>query len=98
MDSGIHRAGHTQDFHYHSDFSTNGFSQGDPAAWREHTWERILPAGSAPGKWGLSAMSIKDKAGNAIIYGVVFHRDLPLRDRESVPAMLENVAVVDSCM
>ena len=58
------QGGQHQDFHYHPDFYTSYFSQGDPAAWREYTWERILPAGSAPGKWGLSEMSIKDKAGN----------------------------------
>ena len=53
------------DYHYHSDFYTPFFSgPGDPSDWHQYVWERILPAGSTPGKWGLASMTIQDKASN----------------------------------
>ena len=40
------------------------FHRGDPTQWRTYTRRIILPAGSAPGTWGLSEMTIYDRAGN----------------------------------
>ena len=40
------------------------FPTGDPSQWTTHTWTVILPPGSAPGTWGLSDMTVYDRAEN----------------------------------
>ncbi len=44
------------------------FPVGDPSQWTEYTWSVILPAGSAPGIWGLSEMTLYDRARNFKAY------------------------------
>jgi uncharacterized repeat protein (TIGR02543 family) len=51
------------DYHYHQNFYTLYF-QGDPTEWTKYEMIVILPAGSSPGIWGLSEISLHDKAGN----------------------------------
>jgi len=40
------------------------FPSNDPTQWHTYTRNIILPPGSAPGTWGLSEMTIYDRAGN----------------------------------
>ena len=40
------------------------FPQEDPSQWQTYSRTIVLPAGSAPGTWGLSQMTIHDRAGN----------------------------------
>ena len=47
---------------YHRNFYTNYFD-GDPRAWEKYVFQVILPRGSVPGIWGLSQMTLFDKAG-----------------------------------
>jgi hypothetical protein len=51
-------------YHYHRNFYTPVFD-GDPRAWAPLEIHAMLPAGSAPGTWGLRAISTTDKAGNS---------------------------------
>ncbi len=44
------------------------FSVGDPSQWTTYTWSVTLPAGSAPGIWGLQEMKVEDRAGNFKTY------------------------------
>jgi hypothetical protein len=57
-------------YHYHENYYTR-FFEGDPRAWRIYEIDTLLPVGSAPGTWGLSSMSVADKAGNARKYDFV---------------------------
>ena len=41
---------------------------GDATAWRRYEINVTLPIGSAPGIWGLSEMSLMDKAHNRASY------------------------------
>jgi Immunoglobulin domain/NHL repeat len=52
---------------YHRNFYTDYFA-GDPTLWEQYTQQVILPRGSVPGVWGLSQMTLGDKAGNMISY------------------------------
>ena len=54
-------------YHYHENFYTM-FFDGDPTAWKKYHIQVILPAGSAPGIWGLLELSLWDKAGNQKTY------------------------------
>ena len=40
------------------------FPENDPTEWTTHTWNVTLPAGSAPGIWGMSEMVVWDRAEN----------------------------------
>ena len=40
------------------------FPENDPSEWTTHTWTVTLPAGSAPGTWGLTEMTLWDRAEN----------------------------------
>ena len=52
-------------FHiYPPDRCGNKFLSGDPTQWTDYSWQLLLPVGSAPGIWGLSEMSVRDKANN----------------------------------
>ena len=51
----------------HRNWSTDYF-EGDPKAWEKYTMQVILPRGSAPGTWGLSQMTLIDKAGQMKSY------------------------------
>jgi len=55
------------DYHYHENFYTLYFN-GDPTEWTKYEMILILPAGSSPGIWGLSEITLHDKAGNFIKY------------------------------
>lgn len=50
-------------YHYHENFYTSTFV-GDPQAWKTYEIEVLLPAGSAPGTWGISSMVTADKVGH----------------------------------
>ena len=54
------------DYHYHGNSFL--FFIGDPTAWTKYTIEKILPAGSVPGTWGLLEISLSDKPGNKYVY------------------------------
>ena len=58
------------EYHYHPNFYTQ-FFVGDPTAWGEYEIRAVLPVGSAPGKWGLQELNIRDKAGNQRLYNFV---------------------------
>ena len=62
--------------HYSEDRSRL-FPEGDPARWVTHTRTVLLPPGSAPGIWGLTEMTIRDRGGQ--LPALRFHRDHPLR-------------------
>lgn len=53
------------EYHYHDNFHTT-FFQGDPTAWAPYVITVVLPAGSAPGIWGLESMELEDKVGNTL--------------------------------
>lgn len=55
---------------YNRNFYTT-FFEGDPTVWEKYTINCILPKGSAPGIWGLSEMSLHDKALNNKSYNFV---------------------------
>lgn len=57
-------------YYYHRNFYTTYFD-GDPTIWEKYTIKCILPKGSAPGIWGLSEMTLSDKAWNTKIYNFV---------------------------
>ncbi len=40
------------------------FPADSPSEWSTHEWSVLLPAGSAPGTWGLADMTVQDRAGN----------------------------------
>jgi len=58
------------EYHYHRNFYTNYF-EGDPTVWERYTVNIILPKGSAPGIWGLSELTLQDKALNWHTYNFV---------------------------
>lgn len=55
---------------YHENFYTT-YYVGDPTVWTHYTIKCVLPQGSAPGIWGLSALALCDKAGNDKTYNFV---------------------------
>ncbi len=58
------------DHHFYAYAPDRGqlFPSSDPSVWTEHTWTVILPAGSAPGIWGLAEMTVWDRAENFKAY------------------------------
>ena len=44
------------------------FPSGDTSQWTNHTFTVLLPAGSAPGTWGLAEMTVRDRARNFKAY------------------------------
>ena len=40
------------------------FPSRDPAPWSDETWTVLLPAGSAPGIWGVAEIAVWDRANN----------------------------------
>jgi len=52
-------------YHYPPDFSSL-FSARDPTQWTTHVHTHILPAGSAPGLWGIYEIDVADKARNRV--------------------------------
>jgi len=54
------------------------FPEDDPTTWHTYSRTLILPAGSAPGIWGLAEMSIYDRANNFQLYDFteVIHFDV----------------------
>ena len=54
---------------YHRNTYTEFFG-GEPTAWEQYTQQVILPRGSVPGIWGLSQMTLGDKAGNLKAYDI----------------------------
>ncbi len=55
------------DYHYHQNFYTV-FFDGDPTVYKRYEINIVLPAGSAPGTWGLSSLYLRDKANNFVNY------------------------------
>ena len=57
------------------------FPDDDPSQWADHTWTVILPAGSAPGTWGLAEMTLEDRAGNFKAYDFteIIHFDVEVQ-------------------
>ncbi|MBT5324067.1 MAG: hypothetical protein HOJ96_01905 [Campylobacteraceae bacterium] len=58
------------EYHYHENFRTLYF-EGDPTAWTKYEINVVLPAGSAPGIWGLQELEVYDKANNRESYNFV---------------------------
>lgn len=58
------------EYHIHRNFYTDYFN-GDPTVWERYTINIVLPKGSAPGIWGLSEMTLTDKALNQKKYSFV---------------------------
>ena len=54
------------------------FPSGDPSQWTAYTWTVLLPAGSAPGTWGLAEMTVRDRAQNFRAYNFteIIHFDV----------------------
>ncbi len=50
-------------YHYHNNFYTDYFI-GDPTEKKQYTFTTTLPEGSAPGTWGITLITLYDKAGN----------------------------------
>jgi len=50
-------------YHYHENFH-GAVYEGDPSVWTRYEVDVLLPAGSAPGIWGLSSMQVRDKVRN----------------------------------
>ncbi len=44
------------------------FFNGEPTTWKKYVGKATLPKGSAPGTWGVSEMTLHDKAGNKTAY------------------------------
>lgn len=54
--------------HYHENFYSLFFEEGDPTEYKKYTVTHILPTGSTPGTWGLSEMIVEDKGGNIAVF------------------------------
>ena len=52
---------HPKDGYIHG---STWFPSGDPSQWSDETWTVLLPAGSAPGIWGVAEISMRDRANN----------------------------------
>ena len=52
-------------YHFHSDFYKTYF-KGDPTVFTTYHKTIILPVGSVPGTWGISQMTVRDKAQNIL--------------------------------
>ena len=50
----------------HNKNDNNMYFTGDPTIYRTYQKTAILPVGSVPGTWGLSDMTVYDKAGNTL--------------------------------
>lgn len=58
------------EYFYHRNFYSLYFD-GDPTVWEHYLIKVVLPQGSAPGIWGLSQMTVTDKAFNEYTYNFV---------------------------
>lgn len=58
------------EYFYHRNFYSLYFD-GDPSVWEHYLIKVILPKGSVPGIWGLSQMTVADKAFNELTYNFV---------------------------
>jgi len=56
-----------QNYHYHKNFN-NLFFTGNPNDLASYEIDLVLPEGTPPGTWGLSHMTLVDKANNAKTY------------------------------
>lgn len=56
--------GNNHPFVAYNDDAWSIFPTDDVTVWHRFERKIVLPAGSAPGKWGLSEMTIQDRAGN----------------------------------
>lgn len=56
--------GVTYHFYHYPEGRDLMYFNGDPTVYREYKQNILLPVGSVPGIWGLSEMTIHDKAGN----------------------------------
>lgn len=79
-------------FEYHSHRNTGtSYFDGDPTVWEKYTIKCVLPKGSAPGIWGLSEMSLIDKAWNEKIYNFVETLIFEPDDNESDYVLFANI-------
>ena len=58
------------EYHYHDNFHTE-FFVGNASAWAPYHIRVVLPAGSAPGTWGLESLELSDKADNVAAHSFV---------------------------
>ena len=80
--------------YYDSRIDTNGYK------WKSYYVKTVLPVGSAPGIWGVSSISISDKARNINRYSFVeyvrFEADNSFAGKIKVKLSLGNSAIVNS--
>ena len=55
-------------YYVYNDSTWSLFPTDDPTVWHTYTRNVVLPVGSAPGTWGMSEMTIFDRAGNFNMY------------------------------
>ncbi len=55
-------------FWAYNDDTWSLFPDGDPSVWQTYNRTIILPVGSAPGIWGMSELTVYDRAGNFNLY------------------------------
>lgn len=55
-------------YYVYNDATWSLFPTDDPTAWHTYTRSIVLPVGSIPGTWGLSEMTLFDRAGNFNMY------------------------------
>ena len=53
------------------EYDQAGYFVGDPYLWRHYVSTIVLPQGSAPGIWGISAINVRDLAFNDFTYNFV---------------------------
>jgi len=58
------------EYHYHNNFYTTFFA-GNASAWAPYRISVVLPAGSAPGTWGVESITLQDKVDNEAAYSFV---------------------------
>ena len=56
--------GITHDSWFYGDERGRLFPSGDPRVWKFVSHTHVLPAGSAPGTWGIASITLYDRAGN----------------------------------
>ena len=65
-------------FHLNPEGGEGWFPSGDPSQWTDHSWILLLPAGSAPGVWGIAEMAVWDRVDNVKHYNFteIIHFDV----------------------
>ena len=65
-------------FHLNPEGGKGWFPSGDPSQWTDHSWTLLLPAGSAPGVWGIAEVAVWDRVDNVKHYNFteIIHFDV----------------------